>query len=335
MRRLTPSFALLLVMLASHVAPNETIASPVPAVASSIGKSIVKYFGKEGTEQATEYLSTKGGKEILERVAASAAKQGGEETVELCAKLAGKHGPEALAALDNSASIVPVLKALDELPEAQVKSALAKLAAGAPGRELADAVGKFGAAALRTELKHPGVGLVLVRSLGDEGAELASRLTTDQAIAVARHAEDLAKLPTAQRNGVLAMLRGDTERLIGFVGRFVEANPGKTLFTVAMTTVILAEPDRILGGDEIVYDADGNPIVVRKAGLAGRTIDAGGAAAEHVSLRYLRPLYLALMAFAGTFAVLWIAIKLWHTHRREQLKTKLLVDAPPGPETAE
>ncbi len=291
----------LCVIVALAFQSSNAMAYPMPAVASSIGKAILKYFGKEGTEQATQYLSKQGSRELMERVAAAAAKQGGDETVEQVARLAGKHGPEALAALDNSPSIVPVIKALDELPEAEVRAALTHLAAGAPGRQLAESVSRYGAAALRTELKHPGVGLVLVRSLGDEGVDLASRLTTDQAIAIGRHADDIAKLPATQRRGILALIRSDTERLVGFVGRFIEANPGKSLFTVATTTVILAEPDRILGGDEVVFDADGNPIVVRKAGLAGRTIDAGVAVAEHVSERYIRPVFIALMSFAGAF----------------------------------
>ena len=317
--------AIVAVILA--IARPSMSAMPVPAVASSVGKAILKYFGKEGSGQAAEYLTKKGGKEVLERVSVNAAKQGGDEAVEQVAKLTGKYGPDALAALDNSSAVLPVINALDELPETQVKAALTKLAAGAPGRELAEATGRFGAVALRTELQHPGVGLVIVRSLGDEGAELASRLSTEQAIAIGRHADDLAKLPAPQRSGLLAMMRNDTERVVGFVGRFVEANPGKTLFTVATTTVILAEPDRILGGDEIVFDADGNPIVVRKAGLAGRTIDATGAAAEHVSERYVRPVFLAIMTFIGSFAALWIAIKLWHIRRRERQKTKLLAEA--------
>ncbi|MFK8112516.1 MAG: hypothetical protein AB8B91_09945 [Rubripirellula sp.] len=306
--------------------PSIPLPAAVPAVATSVAKAILKYFGKEGTEQATEYMSKKGGQAVMERVTANAVKQGGDEAVEQVAHLAAKHGPEALAALDNTPSVLPILKVLDELPEAQVKSALAKLAAGAPGRELAEGITKFGSVALRSELKHPGVGLSLVRSLGDDGFDLASKLTTDQAIAVGRHADDIAKLPLSQRQGVLAMLRDDAERSIAFIGRFVEANPGKTLFTVATTTVVLAEPDRILGGDEIVLDADGNPIVMRKAGLAGRTLDASADVAEHVSERYVRPVFIAIMVFVGAFAALWMAVKLYHQHRREKEKTKLLVE---------
>ena len=107
------------------------------------------------------------------------------------------------------------------------------------------------------------------------------------------------------------MIRNDTARMVGFVGRFAEANPGKTLFTAATTAVILAEPERILGGDEVVFDAEGNPIVIRKGGLADRAIEAGGNVAGHVSERYLRPLYLMIAAFAGAFVLAWLALKLW------------------------
>ena len=50
----------------------------------------------------------------------------------------------------------------------------------------------------------------------------------------------------------------------------VEKNPCKVLFTVAGTTLVLAESERFLGGDEIVFGKDGNPQVVSKPGLIGR-----------------------------------------------------------------
>jgi hypothetical protein len=261
---------------------------------------------------------------LVDRVTATAAKQGGEEAVEQVAALAGKYGPDALAALDNAPAILPVIRAVDELPAAQAKIALTRLSAGAGGRELADATARFGSIALTSELKHPGVGLILVRTLGDDGADLASRLNADQAIAVGRHAEDLAKLSIEQRQGIMAMLRTDTQNMVGFVGRFVEANPGKTLFTAATTAVILAEPERILGGDEVVFDAEGNPIVVRKGGLADRAMEAGGDVAGHVSERYVRPLYLTVLAFAGTFFLAWVAIKAW---QYKKLKSVLRANA--------
>lgn len=292
------------------------------SIASSMLKAIGRYFGKEGAGEASEYLARKGSKELLERVSTTATREGGKEAVEQVAKLTGKYGPETLAALDNVPNLMPVLRALDELPEAQVKAALAKLAAGQSGKELGEAVTRYGARALQSELKHPGVGLLLVQKLGDDGIELASKLSSNQAMTVARHADDIAKLPLSQKTGLMALLRTNTKELTSFIGRFVEANPGKTLFTAAATTLVLAEPDRILGGDEIVFDADGNPVVVTKGGLVGRTIDAGGDAAAHVSDRYILPLFYAALAFSAVFAACWMMIKLWHAHKREKLKTE-------------
>ena len=283
------------------------------SVASSISKAISRYAGREGVEQAGKYAASKAGKEAIERVSQIAIKQGGEEAAERVVRLASHHGPEAIKALDNVDSLVPVLNALDEIPESQVRTVLTKLAAGESGQMLGQQIAKIGVKAIATELKHPGVGVVLMRHLGDDGAELATRMTTDQAIVIARHADEIAALPGPQRAGVLAMIRNDVQSVASFAGRFLEANPGKSLFTVATTAVILAEPDRILGGDEIVFDAEGNPVVVSKSGLVDRTIDstieAGGNAAAHVSNQFLQPLFFAVLVFVGTFASLWLMIK--------------------------
>ena len=295
---------------------------------SAVAKAVMKYFGREGVEEATEYMARQGGREMAERVGAAALREGGEEATEQVSKLAAAYGPDALAALDNADEVLPLLAALDEIPESQVRSALARLSAGSAGKELAKSVGRMGASALRSELKHPGVGGVIARALGDEGAELAGKLSSDQAVALARHADDLAVLPTSQRRGVLALMRSDAERMVGFMGKFAADNPGKTLFTAATTTVILAESERILGGDEVVFDADGNPIVVTKAGIVGRSIESGGKALGHVSDRYVQPLFMTLMAFLVTFAALFMFLKLWHTHQREKLATAALREAP-------
>ena len=177
--------------------------------------------------------------------------------------------------------------------------------------------------------------MALVRALGDDGAELAAKMTSEQAIALAKHADDIAKLPIAQRNGLVSLIGKDMGKVVGFLGDFVKANPTKTLFTVATTTVILAEPERILGGDEIAFDADGNPVLISKKGIAGRTIEATGAAAKHVSDGYVQPVFKTALAFIATFFALWLGLKLWHAHKREQLKTQTLQDEQTNTETVE
>ncbi|TWT51083.1 hypothetical protein Pla22_38600 [Rubripirellula amarantea] len=278
-----------------------------PMLGSSVVKAVMKYFGSEGTEQATKYITKQGGKEVIERVTSTASRQGGDELLEQVARITQTHGPDAISAIDNVPSIAPVVKAINELPEAQAKQALSRLAAGTTGRELGETVAKHGTVVLKAELKHPGVGGSLARKLGSEGGELATELTTDQAIALARHADDIAKLPPTQRSGILSLIRKDAERMFGFIGRFVENNPGKVLFTAAGTTIILQESERMLGGDEIVFDADGNPVVVTKPGMLGRPAVMAADTAKHVSDNYLRPLFYAGLAFVVFFSgvVVW------------------------------
>jgi len=329
--RLSPVVAAVLVA-AMVLSASASTAAPIPMLSgASIVRSLAKYFGKESGQEASEYLAKQGGRELADRVGRAAVAQGGKETTEQVSRMTAKYGPDVLTALDNTSSIKPVLSALDELPAEQVPAALARLSAGPAGRELAETVGRRGAKALTSELMHPGVGGTLVRALGDDGAQLATTLTSDQAVVLARHADDLATLPLTQRRGVLSMVRNDTERMVAFMGRFAADNPGKTLFTVATTTVVLAEPDRILGGDEVVFDAEGNPIVVSKSGLAGRTMSAGGEAIAHVSMNYLRPLWIAGLVFVGTFVTLWAMLKLWHLHHREKQRTAAAgqVSSPP------
>lgn len=300
---------------------------PVIMSTSSIVKAMAKYFGKQGAEEAAEYAAKKGTVEMVERVSQAALRQGGKEAAEQVASLVSKHGPDALKALDNVADLKPVLAALDDVPADQVAAALTRLGSGAAGRELAKTIAKTGSAALKAELKHPGVGGMLATQLGSEGAELATKLTSDQAIALARHGDELAKLTASQRQSLLSLVRNDSKRMAAFMGRFVQQNPGKTLFTVAATTVILAEPERILGGGTIAYDADGNPVLLETTGLADRTLNLGAETVSQISDRFLQPLVYAGMVFLAVFASVWMLMKLWHVNRRQSQLTKQALKA--------
>ncbi len=209
----------------------------------------------------------------------------------------------------------PVISAIDELPAEQAGKALTRLAAGAEGRELAEAVTRYGSGAIRAELKHPGVGVRFATQLGDEGIVLAEKLTTDQAIAIGRHVDDIARLPQSQRSTLLTMISEQSDRFANFVGDFVMKNPGKTLFTAATTGVVLANRDAILGGDEIVFDAEGNPIVVSKSGLIER---AGARATTEVSERVISPVVSMMVPLIAGVVALYAAIKLYGVWRRQQ-----------------
>jgi hypothetical protein len=176
---------------------------------------------------------------------------------------------------------------------------------------LATVVERHGAGALRAELAHPGLGGQLVRLLGDDGVKLAASLNRNQVITLTQHADDIGKLAAAQRTGLIRLVYNDTKGMIAFIGRFMEQHPGKVLFTVATTTVILSNADRILGGADLVLDADGNPTVVSKPGLIDRLV-------ERVVEGVLHPLLSVLLPIIAIGAAWWIAIKLWPMYRRQR-----------------
>lgn len=282
---------------------------------ATIVRAVTNYFGKESAGEATEWITKKGGQEITERLASKATKEGGEATVEQVATLAGKYGPDAIRGLDNAPTLRPVLNAIDELPEGQVGPALARLGAGEQGKVLADTVTRYGTGAMRAELKHPGVGVRFASSLGDDGIAIAEKLTTDQAIAISRHVDDIAKLPVQERNALVKTMSEQSDRFATFVGDFVKQNPGKTLFSVAGTTLFLANKDAIMGGDEIVFDKDGNPIVLSKQGLVER---AAARTTTEVSNRLVSPVVNVFVPLAALIVATFSGIKLYGVWRRQQ-----------------
>jgi hypothetical protein len=180
---------------------------------------------------------------------------------------------------------------------------------------LAETVTKYGAGAMRAELKHPGVGVRFASSLGDDGIAIAEKLTTDQAIAISRHVDDIAKLPPTERNALLSMISEQSDRFATFVGDFVKQNPGKTLFTASGTAVVLANKDAIFGGDEIVFDKDGNPIVVSKQGLVER---AAARTTTEVSNRVISPIVSVFVPLAALIVASFSGIKLFGVWKRQQ-----------------
>lgn len=298
MKRL--KFPVILACIAALACSREVSASP----GSMLMKFLARNLSKEGGEEAAEKVGKEVGETAVERVATKVAKETGEESLEKVSALAAKHGPDVIRALDNAPSVRPIMKALDELPAEDVTKAAGRLAAGAEGKELAETTIRYGSTALRAEVAHPGIGGHFVKALGSDGAALCGKLTTEQAVSLGWHVDDIAVLPPSQRSDLLNLISTQTDRFVQFVGRFVEQNPGKVLLTASSTTVILANAERILGGDELKQDADGNWVVVSKPGLAGR---AGEGAANVI----LRPIVRTFLWIAAPCLAIYAVIKLW------------------------
>lgn len=248
------TFGLSLVIFASPAAH----ASVGGEIVKAIGRYLAKETGQEASEQAVKQLTKQVGEELIESTAQKIIREGGEKSLIEVSELVAKHGPEVVRALDNAPSALPVLKLLDELPADEVGKAASRVAAGSTGKELATLGTKHGIVVLRSEVKHPGIGLKFTRALGSDGAELSLKLSNDQAITIGRHVDDIALLPKTEQAKLLALIGENTDRFCAFVGRFVEKNPSKVLFTAASVPVILANSDAIFGEGDITFDADGN-----------------------------------------------------------------------------
>mgnify|MGYP006427081089 CR=1 FL=1 len=280
--------------------------------AQEVTEALGRYFSRTGGREITQELVEFGGEAAVRRVAERAFREGGDDALNALVRTARSHGPDALRAADNAVNIPRLLRAVDDLPEEMASQAIRRLSAGAEGRLLAETVERFGAQALRAEVRHPGIGGNLVRHLGDDGVAFASQASRQQAITISRHADDIARLPDTQRAGVLRILREDFDRGVAFMARFIENNPGKVLFTAATTTVVLANADKVLGGDgdgEIVIGPDGEPVYVPKPGLVDRIVGS--------AVQQILAIILPILALAGA---IWLGVKIWFHYRLTKLK---------------
>ena len=303
------------VLVASSTVGCGTSAPASPA--SMLGKALARYMSTKAASESAEKVTKELGEATVERVALRIVKDSGEEGLERVSQLVVKYGPDVIHAIDNTPAVSPLLKALDDVPADQVATAVARLAAGQQGKELAETTLRYGAKSLRAEIAHPGVGGRFVRALGDDGASLCSRLSTDEAIALGRHMDGIAALPASQRQSLLDLINKDKDRFFAWLAAFMEKNPGKTIGSVTFLAVFLPNSERILGGDEILLDKDGNAQIVRKPGLAGQ-----------VGETLVKPLTQGLSWLSRGVAIVVVAacaayasIKLWGIWRRERRRT--------------
>jgi len=315
--------SLVALFVSIFVAAREAHASTGSAIINAIARYIGKETGKEATEQAVKKMTKEVGEELIERTAQKIVREGGEKSLVEAGELVAKHGPDVVRALDNVPDVMPVLKLLDELPADDIGMAASRLAAGRSGKELASLSAKIGATALRAEAKHPGVGLVFVRSLGKDGAELSLKLSSEQAVQIGRHVDDIAKLPASQQSQVMALISSNVDRFAAFVGRFVEKNPGKVLFTAASAPIILANSEAIFGDGEIEFGPDGKPIfrpngepIRRQPGLLPNITNGVG---DTVKAPVQTSLY-----WAGAVVVVLLSLfggsKVWKHHQKDKLE---------------
>lgn len=275
------------------------------AVARELVEQATEQIFKSAAKQGAEELADMGGRAAVREILEQSSREGGEQLVKRVTQYGIEEGPIALRAIKPAPA--KIVEALDGLSPELRGGALRAI-----DREpamMTQLVRQYGAGALETAVRHPGVGDRLVETLGDQGINLGRKLTTDQSIVAARHAEDIAKLAPAERSGIINKIL----RSPGPVLNYLEEHP-KVLATAAGVSVVMAIKDDILGdkGKSIVRP-DGTVVTTPPhPGLIERMFpQAVGAAAFPITI---------LVSVAAVGLAGWFAIHLWGKWRIQRLR---------------
>jgi hypothetical protein len=151
------------------------------------------------------------------------------------ASLAERHGLLALKAMQGAPGAV--VRALDGVPADLAEQSLRAIVREPAAMQAM--VREFGSAALETAARHPGLAGRVSGSLGSEGLDIARRVTTEEATILARHADDIARLPAAERAGVMDLLKRAPGRALAWM----ERHPKLLIAGSATTAVVLARKE--------------------------------------------------------------------------------------------
>ncbi|HEY7115792.1 MAG TPA: hypothetical protein VH475_04345, partial [Tepidisphaeraceae bacterium] len=293
-------FAIVAAMALSAGAPLAR-AQAAGAVRGAVEEAVELVFRKAGSSAARE-LAEAGGRAGVQQVMEKAAAEGGEGLVRKVAQYGVEEGPVALRVIERSPA--KMVRALDDVA-ADLRPAALRAVEREP--QLVGLVNRYGGEALEVATKHPGVGGVLGEKLGQEGLDAARTLTTDQAIVVARHADEIGKLPTAERAGLFARLKTNAAGVVDFL----EKHP-KSLLTAGGVAVLLGAKDEILGPG----DAGGNGAPGRKPGFVYRVWgDLLGVLARPIGF---------IGTAIGVVAAAWAVSKVWIIAKRRRIEARLV-----------
>jgi hypothetical protein len=255
-----------------------------------LAEFLARKFGKEGAKELAEFGGRQGVEEVLEK----ASKEGGEQLAKKVVQYGEHYGVSSLKVIDQAPAAY--VSALDSLPSNLVDDAV-RIAAREPAR-LTPLVRSYGGKMLTAEVRHPGVGVKFAEQLGEQGLDVCAKTTTDQAITIGRHLDEIAALPTAERQSVLSALTEAPGRLVAFLDKH-------PLFTITAATAgtLIAVKDQAFAPDaEIEYDKDGK--IVRQHQRSPGTV-----VAENVS-KSLGTVILIVGCVVAAIVGLWGITKL-------------------------
>jgi hypothetical protein len=222
------------------------------------------FLGHRDSSNLESELAELGGEIAIRQLAHQLVSEGGETTAHRAVLLIHQVGGEGLRLLTRLRHSTIVLEALSTLEINEVLTGVRTLL-GIQGHLLEEAIQEYGAVALRAELRHPGLGLSIVRQLGPEGAMVADHLEMQQTIWLASHATQITCLPLLERRGLLELLRRHPAEIVGFDNRHPNF-----LLNAPTVAWLLNNEDLMLSGAAVVFDNQGNPHLVEKPGWFSR-----------------------------------------------------------------
>jgi hypothetical protein len=254
--------------------------------AEELGEVILRRGGAEAAEE----LAKIGGQKAVQELMEQAAKEGGEALMKQTAQLAEKHGVLALNAMRGAPGVV--VRAVDGMPAELAEQGLRAIVHEPAAMQ--SMVREFGSAALETAAKHPGLAGKISSGLGKEGLDIARNVTTREATTLAHYADDIAKLPAAERASVMNLIKQSPGKALAWI----ERHPKILIAGSATAAVVLARK-------EIFGDGDAPGFLERVGGSLYDTFKA--------------PVNVAVAALAG-IVVLWAGLRMrrvWRAARRQ------------------
>lgn len=224
-----PLFFTLLLML--------TIASLACAqVSQAVREIAIAVAAQLGRKEAGE-LAKFGGETAVKQLFERAAREGGEATAQQLGSYAERYGVAALRAAETAPGrFVP---ALDRIGGEFVEQAIY-----ATAREPAlvtKLLADYGDDALKLAAKHAGVGPKIATTLGREGIDTGLQLPTNEAIRLARYADNIASAPVPDnfKKDVLKAIAKAPKRVLDEI----EKHPNILLTAAGCATVIKLADD--------------------------------------------------------------------------------------------
>jgi hypothetical protein len=212
------------------------VAQTAPAV-RAIARELAEVLGQRSARE----LAEAGGEAAVREVVEKAASEGGEQLAREVAAFGQRYGAQSLKAFGHAPAAMT--QAMKKVPAEFAEGAM-RAAAREP-QAIAKLAGTVGEDALIVAAKHPGVGVDIASKLGSEGCAVARQLSTPEAIRLARLGDDLARLPAAERAGLLTRISRAPAKVIDYL----EKHPS-VLKSAASVAVAYVAIDGLLGDAE-------------------------------------------------------------------------------------